>query len=98
MIIDVDYEVGTGGSVSVTKDEKFFDFEITEFDEDDYGNVGVEVQGHGESWILNDVYNRNALPDREDVRADEYNKIFNDIKLNVIESIKGQIESHFENV
>ncbi|MFL2079927.1 hypothetical protein [Marinilactibacillus psychrotolerans] len=98
MIINVDYEVGTGGNVSVEKDEETFDFEITEFDENDYADIGVEVQGHGESWILNDVYNRNALPGHEDVRTDEYNKIFNDIKLEVIDSIKGQIESHFENV
>ncbi len=96
MVIDVDYEVGVGGSVSVTKNDEFYDFEVREFDENDYADIGIEVEGHGNSWITNDVYNRYALPSTGDVSPDEYSKIFNDIKSEVVEWIRNEIESFFE--
>lgn len=97
MITDIEYDVGVGGNVFVTKNDEFFDFEIIEFEENDNGAIGIEVNGNGDSWIINDVYNRNALPNAQDVNSDEYNKIFNDIKSKVIGTIRINIESFFEN-
>ena len=102
MIIDIEYEVGLGGNVFVTKNDEPFDFEIIEFEENDYADIGIEVIGHGENWIINDVYNRNALPNPRDLSdknlsVDEYDKIFKDIKSQVIGTIRINVESFFEN-
>ena len=42
MIIDIEYEVGLGGNVFVTKNDESFDFEIIEFEENDYADIGIE--------------------------------------------------------
>jgi len=97
MIIDVDYDLGIGGTAYVTKDEEVIEFEIIFFDENDYAEVGIEIDGHGESMIINDVYNRNALPSPENVSSEEYNKIYNDLDSRIVGSIKSEIESSFEN-
>lgn len=97
MIIDVEYDLGIGGTVVVTKDEETFEFEIIFFDENDYAEVGIEIDGHGKSMIINDVFNRNTLPDRQDVSPEEYNKIYSDLDSRIVGSIKSEIESSFEN-
>lgn len=97
MIIDVEYDLDIGGTAYVTKDEEAFEFEIIFFDENDYAEVGIEIDGHGKSMIINDVYKRNALPSPEDVSSEEYNKIYSDLDSRIVGSIKSEIESSFEN-
>lgn len=96
MNIEVNYSVGSGGDVSVIKNGKEFSFSVSEFEENDYADIGLEIEGHGKSEIVNDIYNRNSLPGHDDVSSEEYNKIFSELTSDIIGSINSVVESFFE--
>ncbi|ULQ49347.1 hypothetical protein [Liquorilactobacillus nagelii] len=82
--ISVDYSFG-GGSASVVKNDVTYEFTITDFDENDYGDVGVEVIGDNHSFVIDDVYNRNSLPDSDVKGAPEY---LDGIERDIEDSVK----------
>lgn len=95
MNIEVDYSVGSGGEVSVVNNGEVFGYTITEFDENDYADIGIEIDGHGKSEVLNNVYNRNSLPGHDDVSGEEYHKIFTELNSEIVGSIESVVESFF---
>jgi len=96
MNIEVDYSVGSGGEVSVIENGEEFSFSVSEFDENDYADIGLEIEGHGQSAVINDIYNRNSLPGYDDVSSEEYNKIFSELTSEIVGSINSVVESFFE--
>ena len=93
MDIEVEYNLGGSGIVSVIRDEGTFELSIEEFPENQYADIGIQVLGeNGIDFILNDIYNRNSLPQGN---SKEELEVFGKIKLNIINDIKSSIESFF---
>lgn len=99
MDIEIDYKIGVGGSATVVKKGMEFNFELEEFDENQYADIGLKITGDYHCAI-DDIYNRNSLPDLSDVgdnlTLEEYNNIFNNLQLDILNSIESELKSMCE--
>lgn len=88
MEIELDYSVGSGGEAFVTKNGKKLSFNISEFIENEYEDVGIQIEGEGLNESINNIYNRNALPDNEHISSKEYDEVFKAIEQRVFEEVE----------
>jgi len=100
--VEVDYDLGSGGSATAFVGNETFTFAIEERSENQYADVDIEIIGDGNDYgdIIHDAYNRNSLPSGQDIGEnlsdEEYAKIFRDTKFEIEESVKRSIENFFE--